>query len=89
MSGTSMATPAVTGFTAYLLGANPDVVQAQGADRSQKLKDLLYASCNSTAEQATPPLSGALPPGSDPIRTSLMLRHRPDGGAASGGYGAV
>jgi subtilisin len=45
MSGTSMATPAVTGFTAYLLGANPPVSGAQGADRSQKLKDLLYASC--------------------------------------------
>jgi subtilisin len=45
MSGTSMATPAVTGFTAYLLGANPAVSQAQGADRCQRLKDLLYGSC--------------------------------------------
>jgi subtilisin len=45
MSGTSMATPAVTGFTAYLLGANAAVAQAQGAARSQQLKNLLYAAC--------------------------------------------
>jgi len=45
MSGTSMATPAVTGFSAYLLGQDAAVRAAQGADRSQKLKDLLYSSC--------------------------------------------
>jgi subtilisin len=45
MSGTSMATPAVTGFSAYLLGQDAGVRAAQGADRSQKLKDLLYSSC--------------------------------------------
>ena len=47
MSGTSMATPAVTGFSAYLLGQDAAVRAAQGADRSQKLKDLLYSSCKS------------------------------------------
>jgi subtilisin len=45
MSGTSMATPAVTGFAAYLLSDNAAVRQTQGADRSRKLKDLLYGSC--------------------------------------------
>jgi subtilisin len=45
MSGTSMATPAVTGFAAYLAGANAPVRQAQGPDRSRQLKDLIYASC--------------------------------------------
>jgi subtilisin len=45
MSGTSMATPAVTGFTAYLLGRSADLLAAQAADRSQKLKDALYSSC--------------------------------------------
>jgi subtilisin len=45
MSGTSMATPAVTGIVAYLLSADPALQQAQGDDRSRKLKDLLYKSC--------------------------------------------
>jgi subtilisin len=45
MSGTSMATPAVTGFAAYLLAVNPAVKALTGTDRSRKLKDLLYASC--------------------------------------------
>ena len=35
MSGTSMATPAVTGFTAYLFGQDPDVRAAHGPDRSR------------------------------------------------------
>lgn len=45
MSGTSMATPAVAGFTAYLLGKSPDLLATAGADRSRQLKDALYASC--------------------------------------------
>jgi subtilisin len=45
MSGTSMASPAVTGFTAYVLAKSPTVLGANGADRSQKLKDALYATC--------------------------------------------
>jgi subtilisin len=45
MSGTSMATPAVCGFAAYLLSANAAIRQAQGSDRSRKLKDLLYSVC--------------------------------------------
>jgi subtilisin len=45
MSGTSMASPAVTGFAAYLLSQDASVRQAQGSDRSRKLKDLLYANC--------------------------------------------
>jgi subtilisin len=40
-----MATPAVTGFAAYLLRQNESARAAQAADRSQKLKDLLYSSC--------------------------------------------
>jgi subtilisin len=43
MSGTSMATPAAAGFAAYLLSANPTIRNAQGADRSRQLKDLLYS----------------------------------------------
>jgi subtilisin len=45
MSGTSMASPAVTGIVAYLLSANAAIRQAKGAERSRKLKDLLYKSC--------------------------------------------
>jgi subtilisin len=45
MSGTSMATPAVAGFAAYLLSADTAIRNAQGADRSRRLKDLLYSRC--------------------------------------------
>jgi len=45
MSGTSMACPAVSGFAAYLLGADPNLKQKIGADRSRALKDALYAAC--------------------------------------------
>jgi subtilisin len=45
MSGTSMASPAVTGFTACVLAKSPTVLGASGADRSQKLKNALYATC--------------------------------------------
>jgi subtilisin len=45
MSGTSMATPAVTGFAAYLMDANAATLGPRGADRSRRLKDLLYGSC--------------------------------------------
>jgi subtilisin len=45
MSGTSMASPAVAGFAAYLLSATPALRQKVGADRSRGLKDALYASC--------------------------------------------
>jgi subtilisin len=45
MSGTSMATPATTGFAAHLLSANDAVRNAQGAERSRQLKDLLYSKC--------------------------------------------
>jgi subtilisin len=47
MSGTSMACPAVAGFAAHLLSANPTVLQKVGANRSRALKDLLYGSCKS------------------------------------------
>jgi subtilisin len=47
MSGTSMAAPAVTGFAAYMLAANPVVSQTQGTDRSRKLRNLLYGKCKS------------------------------------------
>jgi len=45
MGGTSMASPAVAGFAAYLLSANAAVRAMQGPARSRALKDLLYASC--------------------------------------------
>jgi subtilisin len=45
MSGTSMASPAVAGFTAHLLSTTLAVQQMQGTDRSRALKDLLYSKC--------------------------------------------
>ena len=45
MSGTSMASPAVAGFTAYLLSKDPVLKQKVGADRSRAVKDALYAAC--------------------------------------------
>jgi hypothetical protein len=32
-------------FTSYLTSANPAVSQVQGAEHSQKVKDILYANC--------------------------------------------
>ncbi len=45
MSGTSMASPAVAGFTAHLLSTTAAIQQMEGADRSRALKDALYKSC--------------------------------------------
>jgi subtilisin len=45
MSGTSMACPAVAGFTAFLLSTNPVLKQNAGAARSRAVKDALYAAC--------------------------------------------
>lgn len=45
MSGTSMASPAVAGFAAYLLGKDATLQQKAGLDRSRAVKDALYAAC--------------------------------------------
>ena len=45
MSGTSMAAPAVAGFAAHLLASDQALQQAAGADRSRRLKDVLYSKC--------------------------------------------
>jgi subtilisin len=45
MSGTSMASPAVAGFAAYLLFKDPTLKQKVGAARSRALKDVLYGAC--------------------------------------------
>jgi subtilisin len=45
MSGTSMATPAVSGYAAYLLSEDAVLRNSSGADRSRRLKDLLYSNC--------------------------------------------
>jgi subtilisin len=42
MDGTSMASPAVAGFAAYLLAANPHILNMQGEERSRALKTLLF-----------------------------------------------
>ncbi|GAA3099835.1 hypothetical protein GCM10010520_51580 [Rhizobium viscosum] len=47
MSGTSMASPALAGFAAYLLAANAPILALTGASRSAALKDKLF-------EAATP-----------------------------------
>jgi subtilisin len=44
MSGTSMACPAVTGFAAYLLAANPAIKAARGAERTRLWRALLSGS---------------------------------------------
>jgi subtilisin len=46
MSGTSMAAPAVTGFAAYILAANPGVSRIRGVGRSTKLKSHLFGKCH-------------------------------------------
>ena len=45
MSGTSMATPAVSGLAAYLLASTPTIMNAKNAERSKLLKEALFTSC--------------------------------------------
>jgi subtilisin len=44
MSGTSMACPAVAGYAAHLLSANPSILQMRGSDRTKALREALYKS---------------------------------------------
>ena len=47
ISGTSMACPAIVGFAAYLLAANPDIQGTSGAERVKLWKNLLSGSAGS------------------------------------------
>jgi subtilisin len=44
MSGTSMASPAIAGFAAYLLPSQPQILAAKDQDRSRLLREALCAS---------------------------------------------
>jgi subtilisin len=44
MSGTSMASPAVAGFAAYLLATRPDILAMNGEARSRTLREALFQS---------------------------------------------
>ena len=44
MSGTSMASPAVVGFAAYLLASHPDILRSTGSERIKLWKALLSGS---------------------------------------------